>query len=117
MLKYLRLIFSFQDVANAWREEGLIVTSKSFLLSRRFWGAVVLFANAVVFEIWGIKIAPEETQNFTDGLLSFFQASTTLYGAVMVIHGYIKRSTQMAIKSKTRKIVAPENPKEDGLGV
>lgn len=89
LFKYLKLIGLFKDCGKAYK--GHTGKDRPAYLSRRFVGAVVLFAGTALSIYFGVKIDTEILTNITDNLDKIIPPIIILYGAVMEIVGILKR--------------------------
>lgn len=97
MFKYFKLIAAFKDVREVYEAER--TSGKPWWLSRRFFGAVMVFFGLVLAYFFDVRLTPEQAQTAADSVTTISQsveklvtAGVTLYGIIMTIVGAIKRN-------------------------
>ena len=89
IFRYLKLLGRFRNVTDAYEKE----TGKKRppYLSRRFWGALVIFVGGVLALQFDVKIDENILANITESIEKIIAAAIVLYGLVMEIVGIVKR--------------------------
>lgn len=93
ILKYLKLILSFRQVSEVYREDN--GKDKPFTLTRRFWGILISTLSGLVLVATGVEIPAEalagDISAVWDNINAVIPHVTAIYGVVMVIIGEIKK--------------------------
>ena len=89
----------WKDVGKIYREEKGI--NKPWYVSRRFFGAVVIFVGGALYAFFDITLPADTTQTVADNLSTvgglirdMVPAVVALYGAITSIIGVIKKSAE-----------------------
>jgi hypothetical protein len=97
VIKTIGLLAGFRDVRKAYKEET--GKDKPGWASRRFIGAMVVFAGAVAQALWGVKIDGDVLTTISGNLGTLAGAVQTiipiivpLYGALLSVVGAVKKS-------------------------
>ena len=88
--KYLPVLLKFKSVADIYKDEQ--GKNKPAIISRRFVGAVIILIGAYLGVRYGISAEMFNVEQITEHLMSIISSVTLLYGIIMGIIGYIKRS-------------------------
>jgi len=97
MFKYFRLLGMWKDVSQIYKEENGV--DKPWYISRRFFGAIMVFVGGLLYTFFDITIPADIGQSLTDNLpviggliKDLIPALVSLYGAITGIIGIIKKS-------------------------
>ena len=88
--KYLPVLLKFKNVAEIYKDEQ--GKNKPAIISRRFVGAVIILIGAYLGVRYGISAEIFNIEQITEHLMSIIGSITILYGIVMTVVGYIKKS-------------------------
>lgn len=99
MFKYLKLLGMWKDVREVYQEEK--GADKPWYISRRFYGAVVIFIGGALYAFFDITLPADTTQSIADNLSTvgglikdLVPAAVALYGAATSLVGIIKKSAK-----------------------
>jgi hypothetical protein len=99
MFKYLKLLGMWKDVREVYQEEKGI--DKPWYVSRRFFGAVVIFVGGALYAFLDITVPMELADTMADnaavigGLIKdLVPAAVALYGAATSLVGMLKKSAK-----------------------
>ena len=88
-IKYLPLLLKFKNISDVYKEET--GENKSWWLSRRFFGVVIIAIFAFLSIQFGFDMSALSPDVIANHIVNAVQAFIGLYGIIMVIVGYFKR--------------------------
>ena len=99
MFKYFKLLAQWKDVRKAYEEEK--GQNKPWYISRRFFGAVVVFIGGALYAFFDVALPVELTDTMADnaavigGLIKdLVPAAVALYGAATTLVGVLRKSAK-----------------------
>jgi hypothetical protein len=99
MFKYLKLLGMWKDVREVYQEEK--GADKPWYVSRRFFGAVVVFIGGALYAFFDVALPADLTDTMADnaavigGLVKdLVPAAVALYGAATSLVGILKKSAK-----------------------
>jgi hypothetical protein len=97
MFKYLKLLAQWKDVGKVYKEENGV--DKPWYVSRRFFGAVVVFIGGALYAFFDVTIGADMVPILTDSMATIggvikevIPAIVVLYGAITGIIGAVKKA-------------------------
>lgn len=88
MLKYIWILLTFRQVAEAYEaEKG---KEKPFYLTRRFIGALVLVGTTAVTQFLGVELEFDR-ENLLNNIELITASGSAIYGTVLAIVGQLRR--------------------------